>query len=967
MKNLLLALSLLTFTILFSTPVKITSWQIKEDVKRLNDLNVSIDYVNTETQTIIAYTRNEQEYNLLVSSGFTAEVIPNLAKEYAMQLWDETKESNDPLRAYYSITEYHTFMQNTAIQFPNICQLVQFGSSIQNRPLYFLKISDNVSVQENEPEVRLISSIHGDEVVGFDLLIRLIQLLTAQYGTNPRITDIVNSTELWICPMLNPDGYVAASRFNANGADLNRNFPGPNGIQHPDGMAWQPETLAVMNHGNSNSINLSANFHGGALVANYPWDYTYTLAPDNDLFIQLALTYSINNTSMYNSPYFPQGITNGAQWYIVNGGLQDWVYAYNGAFDITIEVSDIKWPNASTLDSYWNLNQESILSYIEAVQKGIHGTVTNAMGQPLDATIQINTPGIDIKTDPDVGDYHRMLLPGTYTLTAISSGYQSSSVTLYLPDNTSLIHNFVLNPISYSSYVGTVIDLNGIPISNVSIDMSFNTYNYQTQTDANGQFFFDSVPEEVFNIKLIKESFGIYSNQIDVAAQSGNNIFVLPAPVFYDDFEAGLGNWTVQSPWGIVNQNGDNVLTDSPAGNYGNNVNNSARLTNPINLANYSNQILSFDIKYALENNYDYLYVQGSNNGTSWQTLTQFTGTQQNWEKVILDISNYATNFYLRFRLISDYSLNLDGVYIDNVMISGLSQVQTVYGDTDSNWIINLKDIQNILEYSVGLNPIPAIDSYPWQAFRIEAADVDNDGLITATDAYYIYNRLENYESPFPVQTGLVYPFVDPGLSITASQNSVYVNFNDQNNLRAMTLTFSSDDNIEFSELIWNPANQNIITSANLSTNTVSVLCKEDADIVSNLLILNSNNISEVTHCNGLVNNLPVNLDIQITNLDNVVVTPILTQLMTNYPNPFNPETHIRFSLTKAYTKVKIDIFNAKGQLVRKLLNKELNDGFHSVLFDGRDDNNLILSHGIYYYRMTTPEYTKTRKMVMIK
>jgi hypothetical protein len=252
-------------------------------------------------------------------------------------------------------------MIDTENQYSNICSLIQAGTSVQGRPIYFLKITDNPDIEEAEPEFKYVSSIHGDEVVGYDMCIRLIQLLTTQYRIDPRITNLVNSTEIYICPMMNPDGYVLGQRYNANGVDLNRNFPMPTGIQHPECNQWAPETIAIMDFSNARNFVLSGNFHGGALVANYPWDYTYTLTPDNDIFIQAALTYTSHNSSMYNSTEFPHGITNGAAWYVITGSMQDWNYGYTDDMDITMEIGENKWPPASQLPSFWALNQESML------------------------------------------------------------------------------------------------------------------------------------------------------------------------------------------------------------------------------------------------------------------------------------------------------------------------------------------------------------------------------------------------------------------------------------------------------------------------------------------------------------------------------------------------------------------------------------------------------------------------------
>ena len=125
---------------------------------------------------------------------------------------------------------------------------------------------------------------------------------------------------------MNPEGNALHQRYNANGVDLNRNFPDPitDSTNTPEGR--EPETQAVMNFCFGQSSVSSANFHTGALVVNYPWDCQYPLTPDDELFIEISLVYSRLNPPMYNSSVFDSGITNGAQWYIIHGGMQDWNY-----------------------------------------------------------------------------------------------------------------------------------------------------------------------------------------------------------------------------------------------------------------------------------------------------------------------------------------------------------------------------------------------------------------------------------------------------------------------------------------------------------------------------------------------------------------------------------------------------------------------------------------------------------------
>jgi flagellar hook assembly protein FlgD len=90
------------------------------------------------------------------------------------------------------------------------------------------------------------------------------------------------------------------------------------------------------------------------------------------------------------------------------------------------------------------------------------------------------------------------------------------------------------------------------------------------------------------------------------------------------------------------------------------------------------------------------------------------------------------------------------------------------------------------------------------------------------------------------------------------------------------------------------------------------------------------------------------------------------TQLKGNYPNPFNPETSIAFDLEKD-DDVSIEIFNAKGQKVKTLLNHRLNAGSHNIVWNGKDDQGNNVSSGIYFFNMKSGKYTSTRKMILMK
>ena len=168
---------------------------------------------------------------------------------------------------------------------------------------------------------------------------------------------------------------------------------------------------------------LSANMHTGALVVNYPFDGpnsgTYSACPDDDLFIDLALTYSENHQGMYSESPFSQGITNGAQWYALFGGLQDWSYVWTKAFDVTLEQNEVKWPNQNLLPGLWDENREAMISYIERVHgPSVKGVVIDAdSGLPVPCSITVEGNENVISNDIEYGDYYRLLTPGTYQIT----------------------------------------------------------------------------------------------------------------------------------------------------------------------------------------------------------------------------------------------------------------------------------------------------------------------------------------------------------------------------------------------------------------------------------------------------------------------------------------------------------------------------------------------------------------------
>lgn len=278
-------------------------------------------------------------------------------------------KSSDKALGYPTHAKITAFLKSIEKNYPNIAKLESIGKSVDGKDLWVLKISDNVNVDEVEPEFKYISSMHGDEITGREMMQFLIKDIVEGYGKDKRITDLVNNTELYIMPSMNPDGSKKKQRANANGYDLNRNFPNWDDEKSTTATR-QPETIAVMDYQASRQFSLSANFHGGAVCVNYPWDSTKVRHPFDSLLQDLSLRYSAENRPMFTSREFNKGITNGADWYVVRGGMQDWSYVFHNDLQVTVELSDRKWPSYSKIPSYYQDNKESMLVYAEAIHQG---------------------------------------------------------------------------------------------------------------------------------------------------------------------------------------------------------------------------------------------------------------------------------------------------------------------------------------------------------------------------------------------------------------------------------------------------------------------------------------------------------------------------------------------------------------------------------------------------------------------
>ena len=440
----------------------------RDEIDQLTRM-ISID--NVRGNEVFAYA-NPSEFSQFIKLGYDICILTppgSLLTDAELMKPQATSSPSGPASwdFYPTYQQYVDTMVYFANAHPSLCKLDTIGTSTSGRLLLVAKISKDVNLPKAKPQFLYTSSIHGDETTGYIGMLHLIDYLLTKYGTDPKVTRLVDSVEIYINPLANPDGTYhggnntvnGAVRDNANGIDLNRNYPDPEAGQHPDGNPWQAETIVFMNYANSMNFTMSANFHGGSEVFNYPWDTWSRLAADDSWWQFVGREFA--DTIHANGPpgYFTDmqnGITNGYAWYRITGGRQDYMNYWHYCREVTIELSSTKLIPASQLLSFWNYDYRSYLNFIEQSLYGIHGVVTDTVsGQPLLAKINIALHDKDnsfVYSRMPSGYYDRVIDQGNWALTFSCPGYFSKTINNVVVSRLQGVHLDVqLRPLNYGT------------------------------------------------------------------------------------------------------------------------------------------------------------------------------------------------------------------------------------------------------------------------------------------------------------------------------------------------------------------------------------------------------------------------------------------------------------------------------------------------------------------------------------
>ncbi len=664
----------------------------ESDFRRITDAGLLIDHAVTKPGYYSDAWLSETEIGMLRKSGVPYEILiddwdayynslPKMTQaERDAAIRKSAKEYNVSHSIYGSMGGNLTYaevvskLDSMRTEYPSLISTkFSVGTTIEGRTIWGVRITKNPDAPTGRPEVLYHAVIHAREPESMETQVYYFYWLFENYGTDPLATYILENREIYWIPIFNPDGYVYNQTTNPNGGgmwrcnrhitsgscgpvDLNRNFgiyqfwnssnggsstdpcSGGQGTYRGTSPFSEPETQAVMNFVNSRNFNAAfgAHTYGNYLIKPWAWSDP-SPTPDDYKFNQYLSDMKASN------PVYTTGTPSQTVGYYVRGGADDWYY--NDSAHVGHHIFAITPETGST--GFWPSQPEIVplaegMLYNNQYMSLIGGPFVN----PLSTTF--NQPTY---TQGQSGTYKVVFRnKGALAASNVSVSWTSTNSGITIP--TTLF--------TYPS------------LASFATDSSLFNFTISASVPNNS-----AIPT-LLTIRL--DTTTIYHASVYVLVGTGAIVF--------NDNGSAFGNWTTDGTWGVTTSqfnSSPSSFTDSPAGNYGNNANNSMTLVSPIRADSTPALILSFYHKYATEAGYDFCNVEvSSDNGTTWQRVASYDGTLSTWTQQTFDISTYAngsTQTKIRFRLSSDVSVTADGWYVDDVRVNGyaIHELQTLH------------------------------------------------------------------------------------------------------------------------------------------------------------------------------------------------------------------------------------------------------------------------------------------------
>ncbi|MCB2219618.1 MAG: immune inhibitor A [Bacteroidetes bacterium] len=562
--------------------------------------------------------------------------------------------------------------------FPDlITQKESIGQSIEGREIWMVKISDNPNVNETEPEVLYTALHHAREPAGLMTVLYYMWYLLENYDNDPYIQTLVDNTEMYFVPVINPDGYVYNQTTNPNGGgmwrknrrdnegtscdgvDINRNYgymwgldntgssPDPCDEDYRGTEAFsEPETQAIRNFCEEHEFVNALNYHTHGNLLLYAWGYTEEPSPDDDLFYAHSVLYTQDNNYTFGA--------GSSTIYPTNGGSDDWMYGEQSAKSkILAYTPELGGGN----DGFWcaidriiPIAQENMIQNILAAAfAGKYADIEDTsptVCSDLTGAIDFNFTRLGLT---DGGTYMVSLTPLSDEIISVDDPVEFEDPALLETMSESIA--FALSPGIFSGMEFKFL---------LSVD--------------NGDFVISDTISKIFG----------------------------EAMVLFEDDGNTMTNW-ISPNWAVTNSSFHSAtgsITDSPDGNYPNSHTSAAIMNTDIDLSEAAYAMLTFWAKWEIEQGYDFVQVMiSTNNGTTWTALEGkytvtgnenqiagqplYDGFQSEWVQEEIDLTAYiGQTVKFRFFMKTDNWVTEDGFYFDDFQIfvvngpnTGISQL----------------------------------------------------------------------------------------------------------------------------------------------------------------------------------------------------------------------------------------------------------------------------------------------------
>ena len=688
-----------------------------DQLLELYELGIALDHYQKNKDNTLDIVLSKSEKNILVQNGINFQVIQDDLTNYYLDRSQPNVDREFPLGSMlgnYTLLEAINQMDTLSILYPSfVSEKDSIGTSFEGRTIWAFKLSDNPSIDEDEPEVLFTGLTHAREPLSMMNLFYFANWICENYNSDLTANYLLDNREMWFIPIINPDGYAynesispdgggmhrknrrpnppnsSCNMGTQQGVDLNRNY-GYNWGENNSGSSGnpcsavyrglsafsEPETEAISNFILSREFSNVLHYHSYSNFLIHSWgDGSFPDEPDLTTLREIG-----KEMTRYNG--YLVGTGTETVGYGVNGDAVDWSYGTAGLISYTPEVgtfSDNFWPSEDRVIPLCQdqVYSNSIFALVAGSDYIIYDRIFNNSYPEIDDTISIS-------------------------LVIQNRGLNNSngSVTLDITP---------LN--SYSSLSVDNITIETLPARSSDTTDILLSISSDIENGTKGGLILSLHDSSSFNrMDTVSIIFGDYEE------------------IFFDGAENGMIEWSEDDNWGTIfdASEGLSSITDSPVGNYiGDWGTSKTQLSRIINFSGIFYPFITFDAKWNIEQSYDFAQFQASTDGVNWIPLSGnytsigsgsgvqttgepiYDGLQEDWINETIDLSFYTNKprVWFRFALKSDGAIEEDGFYFDNFYIHGYSRFMK--GDINQDNSINIYDLIMLIEFVILGNTLP--------------------------------------------------------------------------------------------------------------------------------------------------------------------------------------------------------------------------------------------------------------------